>query len=239
MGTSRPSALRSSHSWGGSIRRLVALVASAVFVAAGCAQAADDACPVGTEGCECTLGGACDPGLLCLSSFCVDPDGAGGGGAHATSTTSSKAASTTGVTTAAGTTSAGPTTGVTSASATTGGGVTTAATTTSGGTCSVPDPAVVMGCTTCGPCDTWTASWSPVMGATHYRVKFLCGGGTHESPNIVDTSAELCYQATMCAYCSNGLAGMWIEACDGTCCSAGAPVPEAEAPLGCQVDCCL
>ena len=29
-------------------------------------------CPVGTEGCACTPADACDPGLQCLSGFCVD-----------------------------------------------------------------------------------------------------------------------------------------------------------------------
>lgn len=38
-------------------------------------------CPVGSETCPCTQGGACDPGLVCLSNLCVDPDGAGGSGA--------------------------------------------------------------------------------------------------------------------------------------------------------------
>ena len=39
-------------------------------------------CTVGTEGCPCTLGGACDPGFVCYSNRCVeDPDAAGGGAA--------------------------------------------------------------------------------------------------------------------------------------------------------------
>ena len=29
-------------------------------------------CDVGTEACPCTPGGSCDPGLTCLSGFCVD-----------------------------------------------------------------------------------------------------------------------------------------------------------------------
>jgi hypothetical protein len=32
-------------------------------------------CAVGTEGCACTSGGACDPGLVCLSGLCVDREG--------------------------------------------------------------------------------------------------------------------------------------------------------------------
>lgn len=40
------------------------------------------ACAVGTETCACTAGGACDPGLRCLSMRCVRPGdgGAGAGG---------------------------------------------------------------------------------------------------------------------------------------------------------------
>src|SRR5688500_8916586 len=37
-------------------------------------------CAVGSEGCSCATGGACDPGLQCLSNLCVDPDGSGGDG---------------------------------------------------------------------------------------------------------------------------------------------------------------
>jgi hypothetical protein len=36
-------------------------------------------CGVGTEGCSCTSGGICDPGLMCLSKKCVRLGGSGGG----------------------------------------------------------------------------------------------------------------------------------------------------------------
>ncbi len=45
-------------------------------------SSASDECPVGTEGCACTTGGACDPDLFCRSNTCQRPDGAGGGGAE-------------------------------------------------------------------------------------------------------------------------------------------------------------
>ncbi|MEM9461875.1 MAG: hypothetical protein AAGF11_47390 [Myxococcota bacterium] len=32
-------------------------------------------CVAGQEGCPCTPGGACDPGLMCLSDLCVDVSG--------------------------------------------------------------------------------------------------------------------------------------------------------------------
>jgi hypothetical protein len=37
-----------------------------------------DTCTVGSEGCACTPGGGCDPGLTCLSELCVDADGTSG-----------------------------------------------------------------------------------------------------------------------------------------------------------------
>jgi len=36
-----------------------------------------------------------------------------------------------------------------------------------------------------------------------------------------------------------GVSGIWVKACDATCCSQGALLDESEAPLGCQVDCCV
>lgn len=41
-------------------------------------------CPVGSETCPCTTGGACDPGLMCLSNICVDPNNSTGGGGSGT-----------------------------------------------------------------------------------------------------------------------------------------------------------
>ena len=35
----------------------------------------DSQCTVGSEGCACTVGGACDPGLSCHSDICVDVGG--------------------------------------------------------------------------------------------------------------------------------------------------------------------
>jgi len=34
----------------------------------------DGSCAIGSEGCECTQGGACDPGLECLGGICTTPD---------------------------------------------------------------------------------------------------------------------------------------------------------------------
>lgn len=64
--------------------RAAATAALALGAAYGCAAGSDDdtaapGCPVGSETCPCTSGGACDPGLACLSDICVDPDGSGGG----------------------------------------------------------------------------------------------------------------------------------------------------------------
>src|SRR5687768_12541468 len=65
---------------------LVALWAFAA-VSGGCTAGGDTdedgaSCTVGAEGCVCTEGGACDPGLQCLSERCVDPGGGGGNGGN-------------------------------------------------------------------------------------------------------------------------------------------------------------
>lgn len=225
----------------GLLQALAALAFMSASTVVGCAVATADGdeCLVGTEGCACTPGGACDPGLLCLSHLCVDTNGtsaSSGGGAHSTSGASMGPSGSTNAVTSG----VGPSTTSNNVAATTG--VTTGpgpSSTASGGTCSVPDPLNVMGCNSCGACDSWVMSWSTVATATHYRVRYLCGGTMHESLNILGETAELCYEAGLCSYCSGGVFGIWIEACDDTCCSQGALVPEAEAPLLCQTDCCL
>jgi hypothetical protein len=51
---------------------------------AGDGDGDDSGCPIGSEGCPCTGGGACDPGLMCEGGICVpasgDGDGDGDGG---------------------------------------------------------------------------------------------------------------------------------------------------------------
>jgi hypothetical protein len=49
------------------------------LVAMACTGAEEDACPIGSEGCECTAGGSCDKGLACRSDMCVDLAGEGDG----------------------------------------------------------------------------------------------------------------------------------------------------------------
>jgi hypothetical protein len=49
---------------------LLALTAGLVLVPA-CSSSNTNTCAIGKEGCPCTTGGACDPGLLCLSAHCV------------------------------------------------------------------------------------------------------------------------------------------------------------------------
>ena len=50
-----------------------AVAATACLALVGCiaAQKQSDDCDIGTERCECTKGGSCDPGLSCLSGVCV------------------------------------------------------------------------------------------------------------------------------------------------------------------------
>lgn len=47
----------------------------AAIVGAACGGASSDdgseSCPVGARDCECTMGGACDPGLLCIEGRCI------------------------------------------------------------------------------------------------------------------------------------------------------------------------
>jgi len=38
----------------------------------GCGEDKDKNCPIGTETCNCTQGGSCDPGLICQSNICID-----------------------------------------------------------------------------------------------------------------------------------------------------------------------
>jgi hypothetical protein len=68
------------------VRKAVAtgLVASVAAIVCNCSSHPSSdtpGCMVGTEGCLCTNGGACDPGLDCLSQHCVNLShpGAGGG----------------------------------------------------------------------------------------------------------------------------------------------------------------
>lgn len=52
------------------------IVYVAVLFASGCGPSTGDAdggCSVGSEGCSCTTGGACDGFLLCIAGGCVDP----------------------------------------------------------------------------------------------------------------------------------------------------------------------
>jgi hypothetical protein len=78
---------------------LIGLALAAGAFASSCKAGAggDDECPVGSEGCPCTDGGACDPNLSCLSQTCVNPNPTGGmGGSGSSVATSGSAMSTTG-----------------------------------------------------------------------------------------------------------------------------------------------
>ena len=65
------------------------LVALGLAVGASCAAGNEETtetdCPVGSEKCPCTTGGACDPPLECYSGICVNPNGTGGGGGSSSS----------------------------------------------------------------------------------------------------------------------------------------------------------
>lgn len=58
-----------------------ATIAGLILCLIGCDGGGDETdCSVGAEGCSCTGGGGCDPGLTCLSSACVDAGGDTGSG---------------------------------------------------------------------------------------------------------------------------------------------------------------
>ncbi len=181
-------------------------------------------CLVGSEGCDCTPGGACDPGLACFSGLCVDPGPSGGGGdqgsgpgpgAGGAPQTSSPMSSASNAASSSNTASS-------------------TASSSSGGSCPLANPSGVTGCGPCaGACDApWPASWSAVSGATHYLVEYTCllGPTAYQTST---TSVDLCSQVGMCNdnACANGVASVVVRACDATCCSSGTPVPDA--PLAC------
>jgi len=60
----------------GTMSRWLASLALVTFGAlvTGCPDESEP-CTVGAEGCSCTAGGGCDPGLSCLSNLCVAPGG--------------------------------------------------------------------------------------------------------------------------------------------------------------------
>lgn len=64
----------------------------AVGLVAGMPGCGSDSCKVASEGCDCTSGGACDPGLQCLSKKCVRTGGGAGGSGGASSSGSDGAA---------------------------------------------------------------------------------------------------------------------------------------------------
>ena len=73
----------------------------------GCAagEATDDgdtSCTIGSEKCSCTQGGACDPGLQCLSGICFDPTPTGSGGSGAAGPGSGGSSNTTTLSSASG-----------------------------------------------------------------------------------------------------------------------------------------
>lgn len=63
--------------------RILITLLSAVLLASCGGKDGEPACDVGSERCACTPGGACNPGLTCLSMKCVNTGGGTGGFAGA------------------------------------------------------------------------------------------------------------------------------------------------------------
>lgn len=91
------------------LKLLAALVIAATTLACGCVVIDPDAtlCAIGGVDCACTLGGGCDPGLVCESDKCVDPNGTSTGPAVTTGDESGPSSSSPS-TTVASTSDSGP-----------------------------------------------------------------------------------------------------------------------------------
>jgi hypothetical protein len=90
----------------------------------GCFSSGDGSkCALGSESCACTAGGACDPGLMCLSSRCVRPGGADAGGQSGTGASGTGGSGAAGVGSLDGGSSGGGGTGGGSGGHSGGGGV--------------------------------------------------------------------------------------------------------------------
>ena len=89
------------------MRKLALLLAAATSFLVGVSlEGCSDSCVVGSEGCDCTSGGGCDPGLTCLSMTCVNagPMPFDVGDDVDTTTETSTSTGTTGTTSTTGTT---------------------------------------------------------------------------------------------------------------------------------------
>lgn len=179
-------------------------------------------------------GGAPSGGAAGSSSGGTSSGGASGGSGGAVGG-SGGAPGGSGGTSAAGGTGATGGTGGTSASGGTGGGGGT------GGTVGNPPPAPsVQGCTTCDCCDPWIVSWTPSTGATYYNVFWTCFIIEHTINVGTITSADLCDPLVgMCssAECANGVASVYVQACNAGACSAKVPVVNG-LPIACGGGCC-
>src|SRR6185369_6935386 len=71
-----------------------------------CSSSNNNSCTIGKESCACTNGGACDPGLVCLSARCVKLTDGGSTTTQSTTTTGQGGGTTTSTTTVPSTTTA-------------------------------------------------------------------------------------------------------------------------------------
>jgi hypothetical protein len=72
---------------------VVAMVGCLLSACSSSSSAPPGDCPVGSERCACTSGGACNPGLQCLSQLCVSEGDAAGGSSSSGSSGSSSGGS--------------------------------------------------------------------------------------------------------------------------------------------------
>ncbi len=103
----------------------------------------------------------------------------------------------------------------------------------SGGAACFDAPAQAYDCPPC-PCGvSWPVSWTPVPGATHYVIEWVCGLNTHTYQTSA-TTVELCMEAGLCTICPGGaVKDVGVRACNDDCCSEAVPFPQEGTPVSC------
>jgi hypothetical protein len=83
-------------------------------------------------------------------------------------------------------------------------------------------------------------NWTPSTGATYYNVFWTCFIIEHTINVGTLTTADLCSpQVGMCssAECANGVASVYVQACNAGACSQKVPVTNG-LPIACGGGCC-
>jgi hypothetical protein len=197
------------------------------MLTSGCSSSnSSKPCPIGSVGCACTSGGACDPGLACYSSLCVSPTPAGG--------------SITGKTGAGGVVSEGTLPPPDSAGAmVTGGaaGLGGASGSGAGGAASVGtvplDSAVAVG--TGGTAGLGGAGGTPIASQSCGPVPAACSAGNLPPAITTGPQTTACSQCVASCCCSEATTCMNNSACMGLTACLANNCPTADP--SCSTDC--